>query len=386
MNQSALPRLILITIIAVNILLGIGEVNARAQEDKPGGANEAAKIVPQEGLKESAKNPPAVDQLKKSDSTSLVAVGSTSTPSIDRIAGKQIRFHMWDGLIVGGDASIDAIDVETEFGSLKIPIEKILRFFPGLDSMPELQTRIERLVLDLGNREFEIREKSHNELLKMGNLLRHEIYRFEDGGSAERKKHLTELKKKIGELEDDLDDPVRPLIRGDYIETPNFSVVGRIVQREFRLNSQFGEMQVPLSQIKKGDRTFGLVAPVIRRSLDVDATVFFPEGINTKIRVSRGDRITISAQGDINWQNWNSSCDPEGMSDKGQFGSFRCGTLIARIGSDKYYKVGRNATFVAETGGELYLGIAMADNYRTGGYTWIGKYSAKILVKPQGNQ
>jgi hypothetical protein len=311
---------------------------------------------------------------------------SAPLPVITNIEGRYIRFHMWDGLIVGGDASVDAIDVDTEFGPLKIPIGKILRFYPGLDSMTELQTKIDGLVESLGDRNFEVREKSHNELLGMGSLLRHEIARFEDNGSAERKKHLAELRKKLDELEEDVEDPVRPLIRGDYIETPNFSIVGKIVQREFRLKSQFGEMTIPLSQIRTADRTFGFVNPEVRKSIDVESTSFFPEGTRTKIKVNRGDKITIDATGSVHWQNWSTNCGPEGMSDKGQFQSFNSGTLLARIGKNKYIKVGDNATFVADASGELQLGIAMADNFRTGGYTWTGKYIAKIVVKPQSNR
>lgn len=323
------------------------------------------------------------NEMEAVDDTELE---SAANPSITTIEGSYIRFHMWDGLIVGGEAGVDAIDVATEFGPLKIPISKILRFYPGLDSMPELQSRIDGLVQDLGDRDFDVREKAHSELLSMGNLLRNEINRFEDGESAERKKHLADLRKKFEEIEEELDEPIRPLIRGDHVETPNFSIVGKIVQKEFRLKSQFGEMTIPLSQIRTGDRTFGLLVPEVRKTVAVEATSFFPEGTRTKIKVNRGDKISIVATGSVHWQNWSTNCGPDGMTDKGQFKSFNSGALLARIGKNNYVLVGDSATFVADSKGELYLGIAMADNYKTGGYTWTGKYDAKIVVKPQANQ
>jgi hypothetical protein len=332
-------------------------------------------------------------QDEKSESQpedSEVAPVTPPSVALESIEPNYIRFHLWDGLIVGGNMEIDAIDVETEFGSLKIPIRKIMRFHPGLESMPGLQTRINDLVEGLGDRNFEIREQSHNELLSLGLLLRNEIAQFEDGGSAERKKHLLELRKKIDELTDEDEESsesARPLIRGDFIQTPSFSVVGKIVQTEFRLKSQFGEMVIPLGEIKMGDRTFGLIAPETRKTVDIEVTAFFPDGMNTKIKVNRGDKVAISATGDMNWTNWNSSCGPDGMSDKGQFRSFKSGMLLAQVGSKgQLVKIGTNGSFVAKSNGDLYLGVAMADNFRAGGYNWTGKYTAKIVVKPQGIQ
>ncbi len=301
---------------------------------------------------------------------------------------REIRFHMWDGQIIGGELPIDAIDIETEFGSLRIPVNKIVRFFPGLDSMPELQEKIAKLVEDLGDKEFDTRERSHNELVQMGVLLRHEIGKFSDGGSAERKKHLAEIKKKIDEIESDSDElgTARALIRGDYVQTPDFAVVGRIVQKEFALKSAFGQVTIPIGNIKIGDRAFGAVSPEVRKTVDIDTNSFIPaSATNTRIRVNRGDKISIRATGDMQWTNWNQSCGPDGMTDKGQFRNMKSGALVARIGEKgDFIQVGSKADFVAKSAGELYLGIAMADNFKQGGgYTWTGKYSAKILVQPQ---
>jgi hypothetical protein len=330
------------------------------------------------------RDQPAQDQ-EQDPSEAEAAEPAPSLEPVEVIDPHYIRFHLWEGLIVGGEATIDAVDVETEFGALKIPISKIMRFYPGLDSMPGLQAKINELVQGLGDRNFDVRERSHNELLKYGNLLRNEIGRFDDGGSAERKKHLSDLRKKIEELEEGEEDQEvpRPLIRGDYIQTPSFSVVGKIIQSEFRLKSQFGEMVIPIGEIKMGDRTFGLVSPEVRKTIEIEAATFFPEGMNTKIKVNRGDKVSITASGDMAWTNWNTSCGPEGMSDKGQFRGFKSGMLLAQIGNKgDYFPIGSNGSFIAKSSGELSLGIAMADNFRSGGYNWTGKYNAKVLVKP----
>ena len=148
---------------------------------------------------------------------------------------KFIRFHMWDGSIVGGDVTVDKIDIKTEFGTLQVPIEKISKFMPGLNSIPKLNDRITQLVDGLGDKNFDVREKSHRELAAMGVQIQHEIQRFDDGGSVERKKHLKEIKREIDEQLEQLDDfdigtREDPLLRGDKIVTEDFSIVGKILQ------------------------------------------------------------------------------------------------------------------------------------------------------------
>lgn len=375
--NTPIPR-----ILAICLALALVPTIVRAQQEQT--ADEA--IPAETAVQDEQKTQEGQPETTEEESSAPVP----QPLSLESIEPNYIRFHLWDGLIVGGDATIDAIDVQTEFGSLKIPISKIMRFHPGLESMPTLQSRINELVEGLGDRNFEVREQSHNELLSMGLLLRNEVNRFDDGGSAERKKHLVELRKKIDELSEEDEDSSelnRPLIRGDFIQTPSFSVVGKIVQTEFRLKSQFGEMVIPLGEIKMADRTFGLIAPETRKTVDVEATTFFPDGLNTKIKINRGDKVSIVATGEMNWTNWSATCGPEGMSDKGQFRSFKSGMLLAQVGSKgQLTKIGANGSFVAKTSGDLYLGIAMAENFRSGGYTWTGKYTAKVIVKPQGNQ
>ncbi len=304
-----------------------------------------------------------------------------------------IRFHMWDGSIVGGEVTIEKIEVQTEFGTLQIPIGKIIKFHPGLNSMPERSQAIDSLVEGLGDKDFGVREKSHRELLAMGIQLRFELNKFEDGGSAERKKHLNEIKKEIAELIDELDEldePAdQPFIRGDTIVTEEFSIVGKIVQNEFAVGSKFGNLVVNLTDIKMGDRSFiDDTKPEVRKSVTVSGTAFFQnKPATTKIRVNRGDKIVIRANGMVQWTNWNTSSGPDGITNQGQWQGMNCGCLVGRIGeSGKYIKLGTKSEFTAKQTGVLYLGVAMRDNYASNnGYRWEGDYQVKVLVQP-GNR
>lgn len=318
--------------------------------------------------------------------TDTATLGGQPAP----LGRKFIRFHMWDGSIVGGDVTVDKIDIETEFGTLQVPIEKISKFIPGLNSIPKLNDRITRLVAGLGDKNFDVREKSHRELAAMGIQIQHEIQKFDDGGSVERKKHLEEIKREIAEQAEELDDfnigtREDPLLRGDKIVTEDFSIVGKILQEDFTMSSKFGELSVNLSDIKKADRSFQEVKTEVRKTIEVDGAAFFQnDPVSTKIRVNRGDKVLIRATGIVQWTNWSTSSGPDGISNQGQWQGMNCGCLAARIGdSSNYIKIGTKGEFTAKQSGVLYLGVAMRDNFaNNNGYRWEGKYSTKVLVKP----
>lgn len=319
---------------------------------------------------------------------------SNPTPPKDSPLGDQfVRFHMWDGSIVSGDVKVEEISVETEFGNLKVPVSQIRKVYPGLDSFPELNSRIEGLVEGLGDKDFDVREKSHRALASMGLQLRNQIDRFDDNGSAERKKRLGELKKEIEEMvdsaEEEGEETEYPLINGDTVVTPGFTIVGKIEQVQFTLRTKFGSLNVPLSDIKMADRTIEENKQDIRKTVDVGAEAFFQrQPVSTKIRINKGDKIWIKGEGIVQWTNWNTSSGPDGLTNQGQYNGITSGSLCARIGtSGKPIKIGAKGEFVASKNGVLYLAVAMQDNYvNQQGYRWTGGYKAKIQVKPKPSE
>lgn len=317
----------------------------------------------------------------------------TDTKSIPNTApqvpNNYVRFHMWDGSIVAGEVEVDVLSIETEFGVLQVPIQRIQKLFPGLDSFPELKSKIEMLVEGLGDKDFDTREKSHRELASMGMQIRHEVDRFKDGGSAERKKRLAAIKQEIEESLDELEDDgslaERSLIRGDAVETPEFAIVGKILQNKFDIKSKFGQLTVNLSDIKMAERPVAEIRDTIKKSVAVGAEKFFQrQPVSTRIRVNKGDKISIKADGVVQWTNWSSSSSPDGLNNQGQYQGIQSGALCARIGSNgKILKVGSKNDWTAKQSGVLYLGIAMQDNYlNQNGYRWTGEYNAKVQVKP----
>jgi hypothetical protein len=284
-----------------------------------------------------------------------------------------------------------AIDVKTNFGMLTVPIARIVRLYPGLKSTPELNQTISQLVEDLGAREMEKRDAAQQALTSMGVKIHNILSSYGDGGSAERKKRLGQIRNAFDEIlqeeMEDNSDAVALLSYDDRIVTPDFAIIGKIQQQEFRVTSKYGALNVRLGDLKMADRQMATPVSEIRKTVSVPAMSFFQkEPKSTGIRVNKGDKITIRADGIVQWVNWNSSSTPEGLTNRSNWNGINSGKLTARIGTDNSncIAIGQKNTFVANSSGKLYLGIAMRDSYASSSsYRWSGEYKAKIRISPK---
>jgi len=123
----------------------------------------------------------------------------------------------------------------------------------------------------------------------------------------------------------------------------------------------------------------------VTKKCEVDGHAFFQKNTHsTRIRLQKGDRVSITADGTVRWKNWSTSSTPDGLDNQGDYQDIQCGTLCARIGqTGDLIKIGTKHSLVAEKSGVLFLGIAMKDSYASNsGYRWIGTYTARVEVKP----
>ena len=322
------------------------------------------------------------------DEEEVIEIPVAHTP---KPGSREIRLSLWDGTVVMGNVNIEYLKVETQFGKLEVPVGNIINFRPGLDSFPALTEKITTLVEQLDDRNFQTRERSHRELVEMGPSIRSVLRGFDPGQSAERKKHLEKIREELEELlenqeewEDSGDN--EELIRGDTITTRDFTIVGKILQPEFVLDSKYGQLTIALSDIKAADRTWMQSTQVVTKTVEIQGNAFFQTTPKTtRIHVNKGDRIRIRASGTVQWATWgNISSSPTGITNQGNWKNFNCGALLARIGTgDAYENVGTKTEFVAKSSGVLQLGIAMRDNYaQQDHYQWPGSYNAKIMITP----
>ena len=332
------------------------------------------------------------EKKKEGEKEEQLPMIETDSTASEKPGEREIRLQLWDGSIVTGDFGLDAIHIDTKFGTLEVPVAHIVYLRSGLNNMPEMNQRIDELVKQLGDKEFQIRENAHRQLQAMGLLIRNHLKTFSDAGSPERKNHLQAISDELDQMTEESADQNSDgnnvsLDLEDSITTNEFTIVGKIKETKFSVTTKYGLLDVELKDIKRGDRNWNVGGTALRKTLEIKSTAFFQrEPVSTRIRIKPGDQIAIRASGNINWASWgNINSSPDGIPSQGQWNGINCGTLVARIGkSGEVVKIGSKGQFVAKTTGELFLGIAMQDNIASqDGYQWNGTYSAKVTVEPE---
>ena len=300
-----------------------------------------------------------------------------------------IKLNLQDGSTITGELTVDEITVATDFGPLTVPVSKLKSFKPGLSSYPELLGKITSLIDALGGDDFKSREQAHKDLAKWGVKVRGELERRAADDNEERKRHIAEILKELDEQAQDEDEdgtPEQPWVRGDTITTSDFTIVGKISLDTFKVTSKYGPLNVALADIASAERAVGRKS-AFRRTVNVEGNNLVQRSFkNSGIRVERGDKISIRADGTINMSPWGSNMNstPDGGANYGVYQQFHGGALLAKIGtSGKLFKVGSKHTFVAQQAGVLHFAVAMQDQYSQEGYAFPGQYNVKVLVEPK---
>jgi hypothetical protein len=306
---------------------------------------------------------------------------------------KFIRLNLHDGSVISGDLSVSEVSVETAFGKLVVPIAKIRSFTPGLDSRPSELAHINGLVEKLGSDDYKTREQAHKDLAAMGQKIRRELAEHADSENAEIKRHVGEILKELeAQAEEAGDDEEgtseQPLIRADTVVTTDFTVIGKVSPAEFTIESKYGPLHIALADVLSGVRDLGTKEP-FRRSLTVDGSNIAQRSFkSTGVRVEAGDKIVVSADGNVVMSPWgsNAMAGPDGAPNYGWYvpNQIPGGALVARIGEKgTIFKVGRQTTFTAKTSGVLQLAIGIQAEYANEGYQYPGQFNVKLKIEPK---
>ncbi len=306
---------------------------------------------------------------------------------------RYLKLHLFDGSVLTGDLSIAEIAVETQFGKLTVPIDKIRSFNPGLDSFPELSAQISSKIKSLGSDDYKTREAAHKELAAMGVKVQRELEKFVADDNAEIKRHVGEILKEFEEAaedggEDEESTVEQPWIRLDTVVTSDFTVVGKVSPTEFKVASKYGDLNVKLADVRRAERDAG-AKESFRKSLTVAGENLAQRTFKSSgVRVQAGDKITFKAEGSIVMSPWggNASSGPDGAPNYGWYipNQIAGGTLVARIGEKgQIFKVGRQSTMVAKQSGVLQFAIGMQGDYAGDGYQFPGEYRVKVKIDPK---
>jgi len=317
-------------------------------------------------------------------------------PVITRSGGNAdpdvIKLSLMDESIITGKLSVKEIAVETQYGTLNIPVANIRSFTPGLQSHPGYAKQISTLIQSLGSSNFNEREKAQVQLMEKMPTIRGELEKYQNDADTERRNRVVAILTQYEEMA--ADEPAGTnnwlMQQKDVVETLDFTIVGKIVPQSFQLTSQYGPLTIQLADIRKAQRDTNKKED-LRQTITVDASNFaYKNPMNTNIRLERGDKLTITAEGTLQMQPWgnNASASPEGNPQYGWFlgNQIAMGALIGRVGSnDQFTKIGNKYSLNVEKGGVLQLAIAMNNDYNENQFP--GKFTVKIHVaKRQDNQ
>ncbi len=366
-----------------------------AQKDTPASEESEAAQAKEGGAAEEVKDESVKPSVKKDDkpkSTEIKkiepAVQSQPKESVDP---SLIRVHLMDSSVMSGQLTVQSITVDTDFGKLVIPVDRILNLAPGLKSHPEQQKKIGRLVQQLGSNNAKERDQAQRNLLEFGVTIRPFLTKYTKDSDTERRTRVQKILAELEEIaEDDEDNDATTkgpqLVVDDTVVTDRFTVVGEVTPKTFELKTKFGSLTVALADILEIKREIK-TSEDIRKKISVPGTnIIQVAAKSTGIRIKRGDKITFAASGKIIMSPWgnNSISTPDGSSNYQWYvqNQIPGGCLVGRIGSSgKVFKVGSKLSMTAKSSGTLYLALAVNHSYARN-YSYPGQYDVKVHVTP----
>jgi len=309
-------------------------------------------------------------------------------PAAAPVDPEALRVHLMDGSQIGGKLAAKEIEVETNFGSLKIPVGSIRSLTPGLGSHPKVTQSLTELVEKLGSPVFGEREAAQKSLIEMGPPVRLQLERSANDPDTERKTRVKAILEEFDQMEEDAAEDEAAgaprMIEKDTVETTDFTVVGRVVQQEFEIVSRYGPLNVKLSDIRRVERAL-TEKEDLQKIVTVDGNAIIHRGLkDSGIRVERGDKITITAEGTLQMTPWGnqSVSTPEGAQNYGWYVANKIagGALIGKIGKGgQIFKIGSKYGGTAESSGTLQLAIAMQGDYANQNFP--GEYKVRVRIK-----
>ena len=291
-------------------------------------------------------------------------------------------FYLRDKSKITGLPKIDALEVKTQYGSLSIPRDQLLKIRFARRVAPELKAKIDSLITELGNEDFDKREEATKGLGEVGVPALDSLRAAAKSANEEIKNRATSLIEEIGKKSPEQGagaEELVPSLSGsdDEITTTRMTVKGSIPISELTIESRYGDLKVAVADLS--GVVFRATGP---QSLKIDiAPSYQPPGnwLDTKFDVEKGQKLKIEASGTVNVRNYGISSGPDGNRDWGgtTFQNFPMLSLVGKIGKKgQPFLVGNNYNGKAKAAGRLYLAVC-AFSPNPGGANGSYKISAQ---------
>jgi hypothetical protein len=313
------------------------------------------------------------------------APAETAKPAPPPIDPLLVRCQMADGTVIVGKLSASAIEVDTKFGRLSVPILQLVSIRPGLDSRPQQRRQIQEWLTQLAGDDANQRKAAATELAKIGPALRPILEAAARNAAGHLKTELPLLWNRIAdELGEDLHDPTATTTL-DVVRTGQFDMTGRVVQQTFTLATDFGTFTLPLASLVRMERE-AVRNTDQRAEIAVTGEFFAPRGfLDSQLHIEKGDKVTIKATGFINFNRYGSNIRlvPDGAANYGWYitNKIANGALCYRIGGDEVLKAGTSVTFIAKKAGKLEFAVAMHERYLRNEQPATGEYKVQVKIE-----
>jgi hypothetical protein len=310
---------------------------------------------------------------------------TTASPASPSADPDLLRVHLTDGTIVSGKFSVSHVAIQTQYGLLQVPLAHVQKISPGLSHRPQLRAQVEGWIEDLGDNNLGTREAAQRALLQQGPGVRRLLAAHAKDPDKERAKRIGDILEELDQIaaEQDEIEETDPWREEDVVGATAFTAAGSIVDEQFEFVTRYGTLRFEVGDIVAVDRP-SVRGENVRRSLTL-AVSYMGRFLDSRIKLNKGDRIIVEAQGVISPHGSRSyDSTPEGNPRLGQspqdpsvFG----GAVVARVGGGKPMKVGSKATLVAPASGKLELGIAaQTAGIVTRGRAPTGEYKLTVRV------
>ncbi len=269
----------------------------------------------------------------------------------------------------------------------KLMFEKLKKFTPGLASREELRAQIHQWVDDLGADNAPQREAGQRSLMALGLKVRNEIQSYRNDKDAERANRIKTILENFDKQASDLDEEElqeleeKAWSHDDRVESSKFTILGKIVQEQFELESKYGTITIDISDIRS-IREVSDKPEDVSKSLTVNGDNLAQKKFKSSgVRVEKGDKIIVRASGQIQRSGSSSYISgPDGSSRFGQYiPNIIGGSLVAKVGRGSAIRVGSQSTFTAKQTGTLQFAIGMRPDY-VGRYQFTGQYKLRVKV------
>ncbi|HVR74040.1 MAG TPA: HEAT repeat domain-containing protein [Planctomycetota bacterium] len=289
------------------------------------------------------------------------APGSSAAGAEDK--GPAPVFFLRDRSKIAGHPRLEALEVETQYGALSIPADQLVRVRFSRRLAEDVRARIEGLISDLGDEDFDKREAATKALEELGSpaldLLRGAAKSPDEEIKNRAEILLGKINEKAPESTNDSEDVLTNLDgQDDEIITSRMTIKGRIPRTEFLIDSLYGELRVATADL--GGIVFRATGPTSTK-VSVPSTHSPPGNwFDTKFEVERGQKLKIEATGQVSVRNYGILAGPDGNRDWGgtSFNNLPMLSLVGKIGKrGQPFLIGNSYQGKAKGAGRLYLAV-----------------------------